>query len=416
MGLVGVVAGVVAMLSVLWLLRDGLRDSDPSRRRWAVIATFTSVYFFSHQLVDFFANAPATFLAFAIPIAVLDASRARHPRVFSERALGVRSRLGGIAVGLGTAAALVVAIAIEIPALIHADAVARANAGDWASARGPADQAASLDPDMPIYRLTSGLAAAHAGDYAAAAEDFRVIAEAGDLPEAWLDLADAYVHLERTDLALGALDRALRLGRQQPLVAAASVQVALQLGDHGRAVAAAASALMHSPGLVADPWWMSKPERSAVLREAEQIISSTDRAIGWQLALYAGRWDEALRVAAALPAPDASIANLVIAAWDGQQEGYETLIDRCLDDPYGPALGWCVAVAIEREAPADVRRLRSIAQAAGVHDLHGRYRLVEDPLLLAVAGNNAILYGIHAYRRFTPWDMLSPGLLHLADD
>lgn len=415
MGLVGLVAGIVAMLTVVWLVRDGLRDSDPSRRRWAVVATFASIYFFSHQLVDFFANTPATFLAFAIPIALLDASRASRPGMLRERAFGLRTRLGGIALGLGTAAALTVAIAIEIPALIHADAVAKANAGDWVSARGPADQAASIDPQFPVYRLTAGLAAAHAGDYAAAAEDFRVIAEAGDLPEAWLDLADAYVHLGRHDLASEALDRALRLGSQQPIVAVASVQLALQLGDRQQAVAAATQVLRLSPGLVHDPWWTSDPERSAVLSEAEQVVSSTDAAMGWQLALYAGRLDEARRAAAQLPAPDASIAGLVIAAWNGDQDGYETLIDQCLGDPYGPALGWCVAVAIEREASADVRRLQSIAQAAGVHDLHGRYRLVEDPGIPAIAGNYAILYGIDAYRRFTPWDMLSPGLLHLAD-
>ena len=414
MGLVGLIAGVIAILSVLWLIRDGLRDADPSRRRWAIVATFTCAYFFSHQLVDFFANAPATFLAFAIPIALLDASRTSRPRLLPERAFGLQGRIGGIALGLATAAALTVGLAVEVPALIHADAVAKANAGDWVAARAPADQAAAIDPEMPIYRLTSGLAAARAGDYAAAAEDFRLIAEAGDLPEAWLDLADAYVHLGRHDLASEALDRALRLGRQQPLVAVASAQLALQLGDRQRAVAAIAAALELAPSLVGDPWWASDPERAAAFGEAERIVSSTGPAIAWQLALYAGSPDEARSAAAELPAPDAAVANAVIAAWNGDQASYEALIDQCLGDPYGPALGWCVALAIERDAKADVERFLSIAAAAGVHDFHGRYRLVEDQTLPAIDGNYAILYGIDAYRRFTPWEMLSPGLLHLA--
>ena len=92
----------------------------------------------------------------------------------------------------------------------------------------------------------------------------------------------------------------------------------------------------------------------------------------------------------------------------------QALIDQCLGDPYGPALGWCVALATERGAKADVERFLSIAAAAGVNDFHGRYRLVEDQTLPAIDGNYAILYGIDAYRRFTPWEMLSPGLLHLA--
>lgn len=413
MGLVGLAAGVVAVLSVLWLIRDGLRDSDPWRRRWAMVATFTSGYFFSHQLVDLFANAPATFLAFAIPIALLDASRSRAPRPLPDRALGLRSRLGAIGLALPTAAALVVAIAIEIPALIHADAVAKANAGDWASARAPADEAAAIDA-LPIYRLTAGLAAAHGGDYVAAADDFRVIAEAGDLPEAWLDLADAYAHLDRNDLALAALDRALRLGRQQPVVAVASAQLALQLGDRQTAVAAIADALSLAPSLVDDPWWTLDPERAAALAEADQAVSSTGAAMAWQLAMYARRFDEARAAAATLAPPDASLANLVIAAWDGGQDAYATLVDQCLGDPYGPALKWCIAVATERGAVADEQRFLSIAQAV-VLLRRGPYRLVENPSAQAIAGNDAIFYGIDAYRRFTPWDMLSPGLVHLAD-
>ena len=139
---------------------------------------------------------------------------------------------------------------------------------------------------MPIYRLTSGLAAARAGDYAAAAEDFRLIAEAGDLPEAWLDLADAYVHLGRHDLASEAwIGRSASVVSspswpwRRPACAPARRSTAGGRGDCRRARAC--------PSLVGDPWWASDPERAAAFGEAEQIVSSRGPAIAWQLALYA---------------------------------------------------------------------------------------------------------------------------------
>ena len=79
---------MVAIAALGWLVLGGMRDPDPTRRRWGWAAFFGVVYFGTHQLLDFYANMPAILFAFAIPIAWLDATA---PRVLAAPAAGVRA-------------------------------------------------------------------------------------------------------------------------------------------------------------------------------------------------------------------------------------------------------------------------------------------------------------------------------------
>lgn len=418
MGLLGALAGVIAISTLIWLVRDGLRDADPARRRWALVVSFTSAYFGVHQLVDFFANAPATFAVFAIPIAILDATRTARPRRFSDRLTAIRSRWGMRLGAMLAAGALLLAAAVEVPALVHADAVAEANAGQWTASQPLAHRAAALDPEMPVYHLTAGLAAAHVSDYRTAAIEFRLIAEASDLPEAWLDLADAYAEIGERDSALDALHRAGRLGLAQPAVSIATVGLANDLGDHELATFAAVAAIESLPSLVTDPWWATTPERTSIRADAIRALESSDNVPArWQVAMYDGRYTDARLAASMLPGEVSASALLVIRAWNGEAAAGAELQADCRANPFDPILWWCATVASRAGDEQSAERFRDLGLASAVpSDVSYGIRILEAPHQIAVGGNNAFLFGIQTYRRFTPWDMLSPGLLHLGTE
>ncbi|MEO8468039.1 MAG: O-antigen ligase family protein, partial [Chloroflexota bacterium] len=74
LGLVGVAAGIVLVASLVLLVRDAIRDEDPTRRRWGWAAAVAMTYVAAHQILDFYANMPSILYAAAIPIAWLDAT------------------------------------------------------------------------------------------------------------------------------------------------------------------------------------------------------------------------------------------------------------------------------------------------------------------------------------------------------
>jgi O-antigen ligase len=417
MGLVGAAAGVLAAGTLLWLLRDALRDGGGSRQRWGIVAVATTSYMAAHHLVEFYANAPTILFAYALPIAYLDATAERRPTLSRIAMLPGARRVGHLVQATAVAAAIAVALLVEVPGLIHADAVASANRGDWSQARRAADSAVQLDPEMPIYRLTAGLAAARAGDYHTAAENFRVIAEAGDLPQAWLNLADAYLQIGDSQ-ARDALVRALRVGYQQPAVTVPATVVALALHDPELATIAAEDALIASPMLAGDPWWHADPEREAVFNQAfSRAVASADPQVTWQLAIFKGDLRGAGVIAESLPDDIRDEAQLVVAAWQGDEGAFRSLDDACLAEPYGSFIGWCALVARRQGDASAAERFDRIGRTIRTSgDLRAVLRIVERPTELAVAGNRALLYGIDAYRRFTAWDMLSPSLPHIEED
>ena len=416
LGLIGVAAGIVVVFTLLWLLRDGLRDADAYRRRWALVVAFTTAYYAAHQVVDFFVNIPATFLAFAIPIALLDATTERRPSLLPPWSTALGSRPVRILCGFAVTAALVLAVWVEVIALRHADAVALANEDRWAEANDVAASVVARDSEMPAYWLTAGLAAAHVGDYRAAADRFKAFAETSDLPQAWLDLSDAYAHLGDDALAHDALVRSLRLGRQQTAVNVAASEVAMRLGDVDLATQTAAWALETAPSLADDAWWMSNQQRSAILAAARALLTRNGGpGTGWQVAMYAGDLDVAAAEASSLALGSKEDALTVVAAWRGDPSAVETLKSACLARPYDALFAWCARVASELGLP-DTNRFRDLGIILLIpRESLANLEIVTDPTARAVAGSSAELYGVHAYRRFTPWDMLSPALPHLAE-
>jgi O-antigen ligase len=415
LGILGIVAGVVAALILLRLVVDGLRDQSSTRRRWAVIAIFTSAYFGAHQLVDFFANKPAVFAAFVIPIALLDATRPQQLWPLSNRLTELRSglALGGASVVAVTA--IVVGALVEVPALIHAAAVEKANAGDWSDGRRLANEAVAMDPGMPIYRLTAGLAAAHAGDHVSAADNFRIVVEATDLPEAWLDLAAAQASLGNSHEALDALRSGLRIGIRQPAIAVAAAQLALELGDRRLATDALANAFAAVPFLASDPGWAADPARDGLRAAAvSRVVDTAGPALTWQIAMYTGDYDAAYGAADELPADAGDSAVQVISAMAGNPSAYGQLAHRCYANPYDPVLRWCAAVA-ERLGNPEAARFRGLAEAVGASGLEGELVLVVDGADVIGTRAPAMLFGVAAFRHATPWDSLSPTLLHVRE-
>jgi O-antigen ligase len=415
LGLVGLGAGIVVVLTLLWLLRDALRDRDPLRRRWALVLAFTSGYFAAHQLVDAFVNIPATFLAFGIPVALLDATAERRPGLLPTWSTAITSKPIRIVGGIAVAAALLVALLVEAIGLRHAEAVALANEGRWAEANAVAAMVVASDPGMPAYWLTAGLAAAHVGDYRTAADRFKRIAEIGDLPQAWLDLADAYAHLGENALAHDALVRSLRLGWQQVAVNLVATEVAIRLGDMDLATETAAHALGASPSLADDPWWTDDQQRSQIFEAARDAIAEgSGPAAAWPVALYARDLEGATAMAEMLDAGNREDALDVIAAWRGDPGAVDSLKAACLARADETALlTWCARVAAKL-GTQDATRFRDLAMILLIpNDYLANLEIATDTTSLAVAGNAGELYGVHAYRRFTPWDMLSPGLPHL---
>jgi O-antigen ligase len=411
LGIAGAVAGVVLLVFLARLVFGAIRDTDPLRRRFGWVTLFGLSYFGFHQLLDFYANLPAALFAAALPIAFLDASSA--PRV--------APRLGGVipvgrllavgAVGLSLAGLILQ----EVPALESDRSVQLANGGDWAGADSGARSAAKTDPEISSYVLTAGLAAAHAGDHAAAATYFQRVALRDDLPEAWLDLAAE--QLAQGDRAASgqSLEAANRLGRQRPAVAIAISDLAIRLGKSDLAVAAAASALAGYPTLAADPWWAADAQHAGALRGAvERILATAPPDLRWQVALMVNEIGEARAIAAGSSSP--TFNALVIDAWQGNDQAFKQLVAACEASPLDSvALTWCARVAAHLGRTDAAERMRTLeGLAPGFTNGSGQIRIVDVPEPGSVLeGQLATFWGAFTYRRFTPVDMLVPGLVHL---
>ncbi|MCI0583587.1 MAG: O-antigen ligase family protein, partial [Chloroflexi bacterium] len=280
-GLVGAAAGLVVVAFLVRLVRDGMRDPDPLRRRMGWGAFAGLAYFGFHQLLDFYANMPAALFAAAIPVAYLDATSRptmrtvdtdadRRPVTTLRRARPL-ARAGAVVVALAAGALALQ----EVPALQAGQAVELADRGDWESADDLARRAAAAEPDIGSYAMTAGLTAARAGDHAAALVWFERVARRDDLPEAWLNLAAEQAELGDVPTALESLRATARLGRQRPAVAMATAELALRLGVRDLAVEMIASAIERSPTIAADPWWDADAGRAAALAEAVEIVMTT---------------------------------------------------------------------------------------------------------------------------------------------
>jgi O-antigen ligase len=421
LGLVGVAVGVAVIAAVAWLIRDGIRDADAGRRRWAWAAAFGLLYLAAHQLLDFYMNFPGVLFLAAIPVAYLDATASRAPAV--PRPIRWPVALPGrLAAG-----ALVLAVVIgaglgwsESVAATSETAVLATIRGDWAAADPLARDAASRDPAQPVYLFDAGLTAAHAGDHAAAADYLRRAVDLDPLPVALVDLAAEEVLLGRADDARTHLEAAAGLGLQRPAVAMAAGELAARLGMDDLAMDGYAAALAGLPSLAADPWWATAG------RPGPALIDIVGRAetratpdVAWQIGLFGGSTPARLRELAAADAT--SYGGLT--AWD---------VVQAYLDPTGDAaravfaaadahpLDWQLATWAERLAfaahdDATGYRYGRIAQTVSGAFVGGLdVRVVpSDEWRQGLAELYPIFWGPYTYRRWSARDMLVPSLVHV---
>ena len=420
-GVLGAVAGVMALLCVAWLIRNGITDVDQTRRRFGWAALFSTTYFGAHQLLDFYPNMPAVLFAWVIPIAYLDAT-ARRPILASAgtwlatRGKEVRPLAGvaGLALVVGAVAWLVrsEAIALEMD-----NGVRLANDGDWSGALTQFRAAATADPAMPPYQFALGVASADTGDLQAAEIALGQSARADNLPAAWLDLAAIRVERGDTAGARDALNQALRLGVQEAAINMGAGVVWLRLGDNVQATAAFALAVDQVPSLAGDPWWQSTPA-TATLWPAilDQAIGAAAPYTAFDIAVSAGDLDRARTIANQIVDPATrQLVDLVLPAWGGDQGAIDSLYASVSVRPLDiNVLSWAARVAARSGDDLRADRFRTLAVAASNTNGFGfdvRVGTVRSSVNLA--GIGSLFYGYYTYRRPTPWDELVMSLPQL---
>ena len=273
----------------------------------------------------------------------------------------------------------------------------------------------AVDPDMPPYLFTAGLAAAHLGDLAGARDLIEHSARIDDFPTAWIDVASLESDLGNPDAARAALARGTRLGFQQPQLALDAAELYLKLGDRESAVEMAVAAIIAAPSLAADRVWDAP--RWLALREdiVARTLSSGPPDIVYVSALSVGRIDDARRLVAAIPEDQREIPELMVAAWSGDIGAFGRLHGLAIDNPLDQQL-----VALCRWV-AQVGREAHPGSTAWSCDRAGWspvFTIVASadppPSRVVLPGPNSSWHFQYAYRRTSPFDELVPGLPHLA--
>jgi tetratricopeptide (TPR) repeat protein len=308
--------------------------------------------------------------------------------------------------------------ASEIPSAAHAKAVALADQGEWAAADAPAHAAASTDAGLPPYHLTEGLTAARAGDHGRAADAFREVVAADELPEAWLDLAAEQAALGNGVAARDAIRSALRLGYQRPAVAMAAGDLSLRLGDDALAREAFVDAIVSVPSVAGDPWWSSDPARAALFPAIRvAAIARVGPARGWEIALVSGDYVGARSLVERLEPSSAADDSRIIDAWSGDAAAFQAVLGECVARPLDlTALAWCARLEGHVGNDREANRYRAWANTIlGNAYVGGAELRVNTAVQVgrSDAGNAALFYGYYTYRRPTPWDLLVPDLVHL---
>lgn len=411
------VVGVVAAIAVLWLvarlLVRALRGDSSERRRWAWVAVVSLVYLGIHQLFDLFANMPTVLFIVALPVAFIDATdRSSEPTRVGPR---------GQKVALG-AALCILLVAVGWWAWSDRTALAQATAndaiesGDWASATKELQAARDSDPSMPAIWLPLGLAEART-DQAAALDTLRQLGATDGLPTAWLDVAALEVQRDEVQAARDDLERALRVGRQQPQVAFAAGWLYERLGDLTAADQLYAEALVLDPRLSRDPFWQEAARANRWSAIRDRAIAGLDLPGQVNFWLSADDVSRARTALAQIPTAEQGALPLVVEAWQ-----------------HGPA----ERTALERYTsshPLDLVAITyaaRVAARAGDYDRAQMYRDWADTVWgnagaqgaelkvgepkkpgAPATGINSITWGLYTYRRATPADQLVPGLPHL---
>ncbi len=417
-GLLGLAAGLVVAACLAWLVLRAIRGPDPVRRRWGWWTAFGLVYLALHDGLDFYANMPSVMVLAALPVAYLDAT---SDRTIPVPALSAHAaRLAGRAAAVGLAVLCVVSVVgltrAEAVAVDHAQAVDHIARGEWAKAAYDARSALDQDPEVPPYQVTRALVAAHLGDWRTAERLFAEAAAFDDLPQSWLGLALARTELGRPDEEVTpAIERALRLGANQPAIAYAAGELYDRLGLAAEADDAWVAALVAQPSLAGDPSWTVDDVRAARFRSILERAMERARGPAWELPLMAGDTARALHLAAGDP-----LSSLIIRAWAGYGRALDVLQERTDADPMnGWLLTWAArasARAGDADAAAEYRRLARYVivepDVPGYDVRIGRRPSSIDP----AAGTLTENYGTYLYRRPTPPDIMPGDLPRLVMD
>ena len=421
-GILGVAAGLIVLFLLGRLLYGAVRDPDPTRRRVGWCALFATIYFGAHQLLDFYANAPAILFAFAIPIAWLDAT-ARTEVWSSDGAFDPGPRRPPPSprrVGLAVMAIAMIVGSVSLLAWAQGgaatmqqgtDALAR---GDTQTAVDALSSVVASDPDMPPYHFALGLALARQGRLADAAPHFLKSATFDGLPEAWLDLAAVRARLGDASGAEDALANAMRLGRQQTAVALAAGVVELELGDRAAALNDFALALSLSPSLAGDPWWTQDAARASVWPDAyTRAFEAASPSGRFELALETGN---RAALSAAIDASGEGAGarlRLIADAWSGDPSALNTLEADAKALPLdGSLVNWIARIHrhLGNVDRSDGFRAWAAVLNAPTDD---ELRVNDGPLAGVPAGKSTLFYGIFEYRRQAPIHQLVPWLPHL---
>ena len=416
-GLLGAIAGIVALACVAWLVIGAIRGRDDARRRWAWAAAGGLVYLAAHSTLDVYANMPAVILVAALPVAWLDASSTADvpiPRAVARPLAALRPVATPAFV---TAAVLAVAVLFRAESIAGPaqTAVDRIDAGDWAAALPLAESAAADDPDIPAYRVTAGLAREAAGDWAGAAADLGAAVAVDDLPQTWLAIAWAADEggAPRAEVAAD-LARATRTGIQQPAVAFAAGWLSDRIGDASPADDAYVGALTGLPSLAADPYWTTDPAVAPRWADLLTQAIAADPTDGWELALMAGDADTARALLDG--APDPALADLVIRAWGGDADAAEAVRETAEARPLdGDAVAWAARVSAHQGDAEQAARFRAWADEIESSSFEGYEVRIETGRLAERdnAGSGVRFYGAYTYRRPTPNDLVAAGLPRL---
>jgi hypothetical protein len=418
-GLVGITAAVVVVLVVGRLVLRALRDAPAERRMFGLAAIFSVTYLAVHMLVDMYLNVPAILFAFVLPIALLDASAPDEDMPHVPAGFGPLARAAAPILGAASALSLVAILVIDWRALPAARIGPMADAGDWGTAAVLARAAAAADPDLPAYHFTTGLAAANLGDSETAERELRASAEEDDYAFAWLDLAALQEQRGADSEARTSLERALRLGQQQPAITLPAGLLYLRLDDRLAATNAFAEAIIGAPMLTDDPWWDEKGPDVAAAHDAAvaSAIAKANPPKAVVIALLAGSPDAALASAARLDGIDRRVAELAIHAWAGDSTAKSDLERIASDDPANrQAVIWLARLAAHEgnlEAAYRYRQWVATSVVLGV-DAGEDVVVTDAPIPGAqVPGPNGNFQGWYTYQRQYPWDLLVPGLPNL---
>ncbi len=438
-GLLGLVAGLLVVGCLAWLIRRSLAGVEPLQRRMALAAFFSLAFVAGRELVDFIPNMPGALLALAIPIAWLDAKIDRSIRLPWPgavpkpwgRSTPDQPGLGAPRWSRGTFAAATIITLVAIATLAWTNVLALQSdrlatqmvAGDWSSAAGPALQLAKDDAAIPVYHFAAGLAAANVGELTTARDQLQEAAVRDDFSQGWLDVAAVDLAMADPAGTRTALDRALRLGRDDVAVAFPSAAMLLQLGDVEPATRLFVASVTLSPSLAGDPYWTRPPVSAIASGVFDQAIAGSTPEAAFEIALEAGREAQAAQIASSLPGAEAAFYANVQRGWNGDQAAIAAIEAVAQARPLESlAVSWSARLTARAGDPVAADRYLRWLDLMNNFTADGNgleLRLASDDGQTYAGGqpqpgtNNGYAYGLFSYLRGTTYDILVPQAIHL---